>query len=151
MGAIRPFHSLCRKKDLRVRCASCPNYRHSLDNRGWFSRDRFHFRKFHEQFFNLALLMRLGEAGLRHDAILSLRGLEEKHSDCTTRTTSSVERLKHSAKPVGLKNACNGALVGQWITKLGGTSWVNPHNCDDQTCQTSIPVRQWNHENKWRE
>lgn len=66
--------SLCREKDLRVCRASCPNCRHSLDNRGWFSRDRFHFRKFHEQYFNLALLMRRGQAGLCHDAILSRRG-----------------------------------------------------------------------------
>ena len=77
MGSVGSIDSSGREKDLRVCGASCPNCRHSLDNRGWFRRNRFHFRKFHEQFFNLALLMRLGQAGLSHDSILSRCGKKE--------------------------------------------------------------------------
>lgn len=92
VGTVGSIYSLCREKDLRICCASRPNGRHSLDNRGWFSRDRFHFRKFHEQFFNLALLMRLGQAGLSHDAILSRRA-ENGQVSCTTCKASSVKIL----------------------------------------------------------
>lgn len=38
--------SLCREKDLRVRCAGCPNSRVSYHNRSRSCGDRFHFRKF---------------------------------------------------------------------------------------------------------
>lgn len=92
VGTIGSIDSLCRKKDLRTGCASGPNCRHSLDNGGWFRGDWIHFRKFHEQFFNLALLMRLGQAGLFHSAILSRREKNNRHS-CTPCEAPSVQIL----------------------------------------------------------
>jgi hypothetical protein len=47
-------------------------------NRGKFSGDLFHFRKFHKQFFHLPLFMRVGQAGLLHGAILSRTRVDEK-------------------------------------------------------------------------
>jgi hypothetical protein len=56
MSKKRLASSLCRLQRLQIFLAqSVPVYRCR------FSGDRFHFRKFHEQFFNLAVLMGLGE------------------------------------------------------------------------------------------
>jgi hypothetical protein len=72
-----------------------------------FRGDRFHFRKFHEQFFNLALLMRLRQAGPFHDGILSRRGAEEKDSELPPCKVIICGNNKHSANTcrVGLAYA----------------------------------------------
>jgi len=44
-----------------------------LGNRGWFGGDRFCLREFYEQLLNLALFVRLGQAGLRHISIFAQR------------------------------------------------------------------------------
>jgi hypothetical protein len=65
--------SLCREKELRVRSAVCSNCRVSVDNRGWFGGDGFHLGEFYEQLLKLALLVRLGQADMRHGLIFAQR------------------------------------------------------------------------------
>jgi len=71
---------LCREKELGVRSVARSNCRHSSDNRRWFGGDGFHLREFYEQFLNLAIFVRLGQAGVRHGSIFAQRPAEEKPS-----------------------------------------------------------------------
>ena len=49
-----------------------------MDNRGWFGGDGLHLREFYEQLLKLTLLVRLGQADMRHGLILAQRQAEEK-------------------------------------------------------------------------
>ena|SRR5215469_9774035 len=60
---------LCRKKDSWMCGANC---RQPVGYRRWFGGDRLLFRKYDEQLFNLALLVRLGKAGSVHVSIMPL-------------------------------------------------------------------------------
>jgi hypothetical protein len=84
MSRKRLASLLCRLLELQI----------FLSQSGLFTGDRFQIRKFHEQLFNFALLMRLRQAGLGHDAILSRREAVEKHFGCTTWKASSVGNIE---------------------------------------------------------
>ncbi len=94
LWALWVTNSLCREKDLRVRRARGSYFRFSWHNRGRLNRSRFHLREPQEQFFNFALLTRLGENGLCHDAILSHRRAKERALICRDR---NMWKLKLSA------------------------------------------------------